>query len=97
MMSNLPPDLPDFLGSEPVPVSRQAAQSQGAAAGRLPQAVVDKLMRIGGVDGVWIERDASGQGVVVLHYTPKGPKAHLPSTVEGMPTRIVGGEPIRAL
>lgn len=96
MASNLPPDLPDFFGSEPVPVTRQAAQSRGAVADRLPQAVVDKLMSLAGVDGVWIERDASGQRVVVLHYTPKGVKAHLPEAVEGMPTRIVGGEPIRA-
>jgi hypothetical protein len=53
-------------------------------------------MGIPGVNGVWIERDASGQRVVMLHYTPGGTKTHLPSTVEGLPTRIVGGEPIRA-
>lgn len=96
MATSLPPGSTDFLDAEPVPVAGQAAGAAGAAADRLPKAVVDRLMGIAGVDGVWIERDASGQRVVVLHYTPKGTRAHLPSTVEGLPTRIVGGEPIRA-
>ncbi len=96
MVTNLPPGAPDFLASEPVPVIGQPAPSPDAAADSLPKAVVDKLMGIAGVDGVWIERDASGQRVVVLHYTPGGAKTHLPGTVEGLPTRIVGGEPIRA-
>jgi len=96
MPTSLPPGSTDFLDSEPVPVVRQAAASPGAAADSLPRAVVDRLMGIPGVDGVWIERDASGQRVVMLHYTPGGTKTQLPSTVEGLPTRIVGGEPIRA-
>lgn len=96
MVTSLPPGSTDFLGSDPLPVTRQATGAPGAAADRLPKAVVDKLMGIAGVDGVWIERDASGQRVVVLHYTPKGATSHLPSTVAGLPTRIVGGEPIRA-
>lgn len=97
MATSLPPGSTDFLASDPLPVTRQAAGGAGAAADRLPQAVVDRLMGIAGVDGVWIERDASGQRVVVLHYTPKGGRAHLPDMVEGLPTRIVGGAPIRAL
>lgn len=96
MATDLPPDLPDFLGAEPAPVTRQATQGVATAADQLPQPAVDKLMRITGVDGVWIERDARGQCVVVLHYTPAGPTGHLPDRVDGMPTRIVGGEPIRA-
>jgi len=52
-------------------------------------------MKIPGVDGVWLEKDEGG-GVVVLHYTPGGDSSHLPRQVQGMPTRIVGGEPIRA-
>ena len=97
MVTSLPPGSLDFLASEPAPVGAQAAESPGAAADRLPQAVVDELMRIPGVDGVWIEREASGRRVVVLHYTPGGAATHLPSRVRGLPTRIVGGEPIRAL
>ena len=97
MATSLPPGSTDFLDTDPLPVTRQVAGQGGAAADRLPQAVVDKLMGMAGVDGVWIERDASGQRVVVLHYSPKGATAHLPRTVEGLPTRIVGGEPIRAL
>lgn len=96
MVTSLPPGSTDFLASEPVPVIGQAAAPSGAGADSLPKAVVDRLMCIPGVDGVWIEKDASGQRVVVLHYTPGGAKTHLPSTVEGLPTRIVGGEPIRA-
>ena len=96
MVTSLPPDPPDFLASEPVPVIGQPAASPDATKDRLPKAVVDGLMRVPGVDGVWIEQDASGLRVVVLHYTPGGPTTHLPSTVEGLPTRIVGGGPIRA-
>ena len=36
----------------------------------------------------WVQ--ATGQRVVVLHYTPRGSRAHLPATVAGLPTRIVG-------
>lgn len=96
MATNLPPQALDFLASEPVPVTGQPAASAKPAAAQLPQAVVNKLMRIPGIDGVWIERDAGGQSVVVLHYTPGGATTHLPRQVQGLPTRIVGGEPIRA-
>lgn len=96
MVTSLPPSSTDFLASEPVPVIGQPAAAPGAAADSLPKAVVDRLMRLPGVDGVWIELDARGQRVVILHYTPSGTTAHLPSTVEGLPTHIVGGKPIRA-
>ena len=85
----------DFLRGAPAPVVPGPAPAEDPA-DRLPAAVVEQLMRNPGVDGVWIERDASGARVVVLHYTPKGSTAHLPKTVQGLPTRIVGGEPIRA-
>ncbi|MDE2413957.1 MAG: hypothetical protein KGM60_04280 [Comamonadaceae bacterium] len=97
MATSLPPGSTDFLDLPPLPVTQQVAGVAGGAADRLPQAVIDKVMGIPGVDGVWIERDATGQRVVVLHYTPRGSRAHLPATVAGLPTRIVGGEPIRAL
>lgn len=96
MVTSLPSESLDFLAAEPVPVIRQPAPSPDADADRLPKTIVDQLMRIPGIDGVWIERDAGGRRVVVLHYTPGGATTHLPGTVEGLPTRIVGGEPIRA-
>ena len=92
-----PPESLDFLASNPVPVTGPGARAEDDAADRLPQALTDQLMLLRGVDGVWIEREASGQRVVVLHYTPGGAAPHLPASVHGMPTRIVGDEPIRAL
>ncbi|MDR6859870.1 hypothetical protein [Variovorax guangxiensis] len=96
MATSLPPGSLDFLQTEPVPVTSRPASPTVDAQDRLPQGVVDRLMKIPGVDGVWVERDAQGKRFVVLHYTPKGPARNLPSSVEGLPTRIVGGEPIRA-
>lgn len=96
MVTSLPPGSMDFLQTDPAPVTGQPAPPKVNTEDRLPQAVVDRLMKISGVDGVWIEHDAQGKRVVVLHYTPKGPAKKLPSSVEGLPTRIVGGEPIRA-
>lgn len=97
MATQPPPGPLDFLQGEPQPVDATAADSGTAeeAADRLPEAVVERLMSLAGVDGVWVERAATGR-VVVLHYTPGGPAPHLPATVEGMPVRVVGGEPIRA-
>lgn len=95
MTSCLPPRATDFLGSDPVPVAQQDAKASPLA-DALPQVVVEHLMQTAGIDGVWIERNASGQRVIVLHYSFKGSRSHLPSNVEGMPTRIVGGDPIRA-
>lgn len=97
MATRPPPGSLDFLASDPVPVTGPGASPAGDPADRLPQALIDQLMLLRGVDGVWIEREASGQRVVVLHYTPGGEAPHLPTSVQGMPTRIVGGEPIRAL
>lgn len=96
MVTSLRPESLDFLASEPEPVIGQPMPTSDAAADVLPKAVVDRLMRMPGVDGVWIERELNGRRVVVLHYTPGGTTAHLPRTVEGLPTRMVGGEPIRA-
>ncbi len=54
-------------------------------------------MRIPGVDGVWVEVDAKGQREVVVYVTDLKQKVAVPAVVAGMPTRIIGGEPIRAL
>jgi hypothetical protein len=93
----IPPEALNFLASDPTPILDQPIASSADPADRLPQDVIDQLMQIKGVDGVWIERDASGHRVVVLHYTPPGPVTHLPTRVHGLPTRVVGGEPINAL
>jgi hypothetical protein len=97
MVTHRPPRSLDFLTSDPVPVTDPGTGVVDDAADRLPQALIDQLMLLRGVDGVWIERDVLGQRVVVLHYTPGGAALHLPTSVQGMPTRIVGGEPIRAM
>ncbi|MFN3861107.1 MAG: hypothetical protein ACK4R2_06515 [Roseateles sp.] len=88
-----PPGDLGFLSLDPEPVGSQA---QPTAEDVLPQPVADQLLRLPGVDGAWIERDAQGRRVVVLYYSRPGQPTHLPGEVEGMPTRIIGGEPIRA-
>ncbi len=87
----------DFLNGAPVPVRPGDATPAQDPADRLPPKQVATLMALRGVDGVWIEREAGGQRVVVIHYTPLDQPTHLPLQVNGLPTRIVGGEPIRAL
>jgi hypothetical protein len=91
-----PPDL-GFLQGDPEPVDPRQPGAGASAADRLPQAEADRLTALDGVDGAWIERDANDKPVVVLHANRPGPMPHLPSSVLGMPTRIVGGAPIRAL
>ena len=84
---------PDFLQAAPVPVRAGAAPPEDVV-DRLPKQVIQELMRIPGIDGVWVEREASGarSGTALQ---PRGPTGHLPKAVHGLPTRIVGGEPIR--
>jgi hypothetical protein len=87
---------PEPVARTPQPVARPATSSTGPELDRLPQQVVDQLMCLKGVDGVWIERNDDGQRVVVIHYNQCSPAAQAPHRVEGLPTRVVGGEPIRA-
>jgi len=94
-MATRPNDPLDFLSGDPTPVVPRRT-SAPPPADVLPRAEVERLMQLPGVDGVWIERTADGQRVVVLHYTPGGTPTHLPHQVAGLPTRIVGGEPISA-
>lgn len=91
-----PADL-GFLQGEPAPVSPLAASARPNPLDVLPQATADALLRIDGVVGAWIERDARGQRQVVLHTSRPMPASALPALVAGLPTRIVGGEPIRPL
>ena len=95
MATDLPPGTHEFLQRQPTPATTVQAAAENPA-DRLPAAIVEQLMKMPGIDGVWVERAARGGRVVVLHYRPKGSTAHLPSVVHGLPTRIVGGEPIRA-
>ncbi len=94
MAAEFPPGSLDFLNVPPQSMAASAAAAPGVET--LPAGEVDRLMRLSGVDGVWIEHDAGGRPVVVMHYTPGGLATHLPKTVNGWPTRVVGGEPIRA-
>lgn len=87
----------DFLHGDPAPVQPGSATAAHDATDRLPAKQVAALMALQGVDGVWIEREPDGRRVVVIHYTPSARPTHLPRQVNGLPTRIVGGEPIRAL
>lgn len=86
----------DFLAQDPVRV-----QTEGSAHGDegdvLPAETIDALMRIPGVDGVWVEVDAKGRREVVIYVADLKQKVAVPPIVAGMPTRIIGGEPIRAL
>jgi hypothetical protein len=84
----------DFLNADPVPVEPGEVSAEPART--LPPGVVDDLMRLDGVDGVWVEQDPRGTPVVIVHYSHPGPASHLPTRVLGMPIRVVGGEPIRA-
>jgi len=88
----------DFLSGPPTPVNPDPIEAMERPSSKdiLPQAVADHLLRLKGVDGAWIEQNRSGERVVVLHYSPADPPLHLPSRVEGMAVKIVGGEPIRA-
>jgi hypothetical protein len=92
---NLPRSL-DFLQGEPEPVRPDAQSAKPDPADVLPHAVAERLMALDGVDGAWVERDAQGGRVVVLHYSKPGRPTHLPATAHGLPVRVVGGEPIRA-
>ena len=90
-----PPRSLDFLQGEPEPVQPGSSTTPDPA-DLLPQAVAEQLMTLDGIDGTWIERDARGQRVVVLHYSKPGRPTHLPAIAHGLPVRVVGGEPIRA-
>ena len=90
----------DFLADEPAKVSRRdAAQANAPPDPRLtlPPDVVTRLMRIEGVDGVWVEQDRSGGLSVVLHARDRLQAFTAPRTVNGMPVRVVHGGPINAL
>ena len=73
MVQPLPPESLDFLHAAPVPVRSEPVAAQDPA-DQLPRSLVEQLMRLPGIDGVWVEREPTGERVVVLHYTPRGSK-----------------------
>ena len=83
----------DFLSGPPTPVGEVEPPNP---ADFLPQSTADALLKLEGVVGAWIERDAAGQRLVALHVSTPTTPDHLPDQVEGMPVKVVGGEPIRA-
>lgn len=90
----------DFLATPPAKVSRRDAAAAGAPADprlTLPPDVVTKLMRIEGVEGVWVEQDSPDAFSVVLHVRDRLQAFATPRTVNGMPVRVVRGGPINAL
>ncbi|MCX8115676.1 MAG: hypothetical protein N3D71_11490 [Burkholderiaceae bacterium] len=86
----------DFLAQDPVRVQTED-RAGGDDGDVLPAETIDALMRIPGVDGVWVEVNDKGQREVVIYVTDLKQKVAVPPIVAGMPTRIIGGEPIRAL
>ena len=91
-----PPRSLDFLQGEPAPVSRSAAEAAVDPADVLAQSTADHLLTLDDVVGAWIERDAQGRREVCVHVSRPGGGAGVPRFVDGMPTRLVGGAPIRA-
>jgi hypothetical protein len=92
-----PPDSDlDFLKQDPEQVS-PATRAQPRSTFVLPKTVVDRLMSIDGVDGVWIEARTDGSHEVVIYVTKPSALDRLPTRVEGLPVRPQLGEPIKAL
>lgn len=89
------PSALDFLHQPAQPVQAQETTA-AQAADLLPQPVADRLMALPGVQGVWIERQADGLRLVVLHVDGPGVPAGLPSQVHGLPVRVQGHAPINA-
>ena len=96
-MSGFNPTDLGFLQGDPAPVSQRAASARPNPLDVLPQDTADELLRLDGVVGAWIERDEHGQRYVALHTSRPMPASALPAHAAGLPTRIVGGEPIRPL
>jgi hypothetical protein len=93
-MNPIGAEHPDFLSQEPTPVESQAHQPVDY---RLPDAVVEQLMSIPGVDGVWIEYGEDHKPEVVLHITNAKALSSLPTVIQGLVVRPrVVGEPIKA-
>lgn len=89
------PDPLDFL-HEPVQPTAASGRVAPDPADILPQQVADQLLRIAGVEGAWIEREADGSRTVVVHVSTPDRPAGLPATISGLPLRVQGHEPIRA-
>ncbi len=91
-----PPDL-EFLQREPEPVG---ASSKAALADDpddiLSPRIAERMLRIPGVAGAWLERNGAGVRELVVYMLKSGVPEDVPTKVAGFTTRVVVGEPIRA-
>jgi hypothetical protein len=63
---------------------------------RVKKRHADRLLSIQGVCGVGVEKDASGEFVLVVHLV-EGAAPALPEEIEGCPVRVVTSGPFRKL
>lgn len=93
-----PADPLAFLHADPLPVAPSADDVSLEPRGlRLPQSIVDALMALPGVQGVWVEGESEAQAVVVVHVDASWQPYTVPRLVNGWPVRIDRGGPITAL
>jgi hypothetical protein len=94
--AKMPPDL-EFLQREPEPVrvSSEGAQGQDPDDVLSPR-IAERLLRIPGVAGAWLERNGAGAREVVVYMLHSGAPRDVPACVAGITTRVVVGERIRA-
>ena len=70
-----------------------------AQARRIKKRHADRLLSIRGVCGVGVEKDASGDFVLVVHLVEGAspPSGLVPEQLEGCPVRLVTSGPFRKL
>jgi hypothetical protein len=73
-----------FLRGDPAPVG---ASEPATAGRRLPPAIVDEIMAVPGVLGVWIEASRPGAPEVVVAMQDAAILGQLPPQIDGLPVR----------
>jgi hypothetical protein len=68
-------------------------------AGEIKRRHAAGLLKLAGVSGVGVEKDAAGNYILVIHIDSADPEitASLPKDVEGLPVRITRTGPFRKL
>jgi hypothetical protein len=93
-----PPEDLGFLHDKPQPVDPPADAAELEPQGlRLPPAVVEALMAVPGVQGVWVEGRTREEGVVVVQVDARWQPFTVAREIHGWPVRIHRGGPVRAL